>query len=101
MARFSPIRVQVHSDWYVTMETEKEMVKWIKHWEDKLGTDKFMELMYNMWKGFTKEEKEELRHRTTLLMKIVILRAHNYIASDFKQFKNPFAGRYRKRFTWD
>ena len=101
MEKPSPPRVNVHSDWYRTYENDKEMVERLKFWEGQINDDeeKLMLTMYQMWKGYTEEEKAELRHRTILLMRIVILRAHGYVASDFKQFKNPFAGRYRVRFT--
>jgi len=99
MDKFSPPRITVISDWYRTYHSDAEMIERIKLWTDHImKDDKFMLTIYQMWKGYDDEEKAELRHRTLLLMKIVILRAHGYVASDFKQFKNPFAGRYRVRF---
>jgi len=100
MEKFSPIGVNVASDWYRTYNNDKEMVDRIKLWINHITKDeRFLTSLYRGWREYTEEEKAGLKHRTILLMKIVVLRAHGYVAADFKQFDNPFKGRYQVKFT--
>jgi len=83
----SPRQITHQSEWY---HFTADPASKIRVWNKMLNDEDFMRHMYSMWRHWDEYTKEDVRRRTKALMKTMILRACGYVATDFKDFANPW-----------